>query len=94
MNFCSVRDLRNTKKEIWDNLDKQGNIIVTNNGKPKAVLMSVSEDSLEVQLKAIEQAKLMMLFNKQRGMARKKGFLSDGEIEDEIAKTRKEKRLA
>lgn len=93
MTFCSVRDLRNTKKEVWDNLEKQGNIIVTNNGKPKAILLSVSEDNFELNLKAIDQAKALIALRLLRENANKDGYMTNEEIEAEISNARKEKGL-
>ena len=36
MNFYTVRDLRTTPKSIWENLSADGEVIITNNGRPTA----------------------------------------------------------
>ena len=41
MNFCTIRDLRTNSKKIWGKDD----VIVTNNGKPKAVLIKTDEEA-------------------------------------------------
>ena len=48
------------------------------------------EALLEETLKAVRQAKAMMAFNSMRGKAAAKGYLSEEEIEAEIAAARQE----
>lgn len=90
MNFYSIRDLRTTSKTIWDNLSQDGEVVITNNGKPAAILFDVMDGSFEETLQAIRQAKAMIAFNKMRLTAEKEGFLTDEEIEAEIAAARAE----
>jgi len=92
MNFYSVRDLRTTPKSIWDNLSDDGEVIITNNGKPTAILLDISNGSFEETLKAVRQAKAMIAFNSMKSKAVKKGFMSDEDIEKEIAAVRSEAR--
>ena len=90
MNFYSVRDLRTTQKAIWENLEKDGEVVITNNGKPSALLVDIGDGDLEDTLKAVRQARAMMAFNSMRTKAAEKGYLSDEEIEAEIAAARRE----
>ena len=90
MNFYSVRDLRTTQKAIWENLEKDGEVVITNNGKPSALLVDIGDGDLEDTLKAVRQARAMMAFNSMRTKAAEKGYLSDEEIEAEIAAARLE----
>ena len=90
MNFYSVRDLRTTQKAIWENLEKDGEVVITNNGKPTALLFDIGDGDLEETLKAIRQAKAMIAFNSMRSKAAAKGYLSEEEIEAEIAAARQE----
>lgn len=89
MYFYSVRDLRTSQKLIWDNLQKDGEAIITNNGKPTAVLLDISDGSFEETLKAVRQAKAMIAFNSMRTKASSEGFMSDDEIEAEIRAARR-----
>ena len=89
MNFYSVRDLRTTPKTIWQDLSSDGQVIITNNGKPTAILLDISDGSFEETLKAIKQAKTMIAFNSMREKAHKKDFMNDEEIEQEINAYRK-----
>ena len=90
MKFYSVRDLRTTPKSIWDNLNNDGEAVITNNGKPTALLIDIAEDSFEETIKAIRQAKAMLAFNSMRAKAAKDGFMSDEEIQREINAARTE----
>lgn len=90
MKFYSVRDLRTTAKKIWENLNVDGEAVITNNGKPTALLIDIDDDSFEETIKAIRQAKAMMAFNTMRSKAAKRGFMSDAEIEQEINAARAE----
>lgn len=89
MNFYSVRDLRTDSKSMWESLKGNGEVIITNNGKPAALMLDISEDNFEIMLQAIRQAKAMIAFNSMRSRAAAKGFMSDDEIEAEIAAARK-----
>ena len=91
MYFYSVRDLRTTPKSMWDNLAADGEVVITNNGKPTAVLFDIADGSLEETIKAVRQAKAVIAFNSMRAKAAAQGFMTDEEIEAEIAAARKEK---
>ncbi len=91
MYFYTVRDLRTTPKSMWDNLATDGEVVITNNGKPTAVLFDIADGSLEETIKAVRQAKAVIAFNSMRAKAAAQGFMTDEEIEAEIAAARKEK---
>ena len=84
MNFYTVRDLRTTPKSIWDNLSADGEVVITNNGKPTAIMIDISDGSFEETLRAVRQAKAMIAFNSMRTKAASKGFMREEEIEAEI----------
>lgn len=88
MNFYSVRDLRTTPKSIWENLASDGEVVITNNGRPTALLIDIADGSFEETLKAVRQAKAMIAFNSMRSKAAESGYMSDEEIEAEIAASR------
>lgn len=89
MGYCSVRDLRNAKKEVWDNLEKEGELIVLNNGKPRALIFDVTNENVDMMIKAVRQAKAMISFNQMREKAQNNGFMSEEEINKEINEARK-----
>ena len=92
MQFVTVRDFRSSPKAVWEKLRNDEEIIVTNNGKPMALLINLSEGNFEETLESVRQAKLMRDFSRIREEAAERGFLSDKEIEDEIQAYRREKR--
>lgn len=57
MRFISVRDLRAKSAEIWRRVSAEKDLVVTSNGRPIAILSTVSEDNIEESLVAIRQAR-------------------------------------
>jgi antitoxin (DNA-binding transcriptional repressor) of toxin-antitoxin stability system len=94
MNFLSVRDLRTKSAAVWKALPKEREFVVTNNGRPVAILASVGEGDLEESLAAIRRARAMeavatlQLQSAQNGTDR----MSAREIELEIRAARKARR--
>ena len=84
MDFYTVRDMRTTPKSLWDSLAADGSVVITNNGKPTALMLDISDGSLEETLTAVRQAKAMIAFNTMRERAAINGFVTDAEIEAEI----------
>ena len=91
MNFYTARELRTIPKNIWDALSADGEVIITDNGKPAALMLNISETNFDEVVKAVRQAKAMIAFNSMRAKAAKQGYMSDEEIEAEIASYRLEK---
>ena len=88
MKFYSIRDLRNDSKNMWASLKYNGEAIITNNGKPAALMLDISEDNFEVMMQAVSQAKAMIAFNNMRSRVAARGFMSGEEIESEIEAAR------
>ena len=90
MNFYSVRDLRTESKNVWENLSAGGEVVITNNGKPSALMIDIPEGSFDEVVQAVRQAKAMIAFNSMRRKAAQRGFMTDAEIEAEISAARRE----
>ena len=88
MNFYTERDLTTAPQNIWDNLCSEGEIVITNNGKPAAIMINVADGSFEETVKAIKQVKAMVAFNSMRQKASMYGYMDDEEIEAEISDVR------
>ena len=56
MRFISVRELRNAPSEVWDALEQE-DLVLTSNGRPKAVLVRVEGDDLERTVQVIRRAR-------------------------------------
>ena len=88
MNFYSVRDLRTESKSVWENLASGAEVVITNNGKPSALMIDIPEGSFDDIVQAVRQARAMIAFNNMRRKAAARGFMSENEIEAEIAAAR------
>ena len=57
MKFANVRELKNKTSEILRNAEKEA-VIITSNGKPRAIVTAISEEDFEDYL--LEKALLFM----------------------------------
>ena len=92
MKFYSIRDLRTETKSICENVRNNGEAIITNNGKPTVLMLDISEDNYDLVIRAVRQAKAMIALNSMRAIAAEHGYMSDEEIENEIASSRIERK--
>ena len=92
MKFISVRDLRISAANIWNTLPQEQEMVITNKGKPIALLTPLSDSNFENTLASIRQAKainavkLLQQESIQRGM----DTTTMEEIDEEIRRIRKE----
>ena len=91
MKFISVRDLRTSPAKIWKDLGYEKEIVITNNGRPIALLTPLSEETLEESVKAVRQARAIAAIKSIQASSIKeeKNRITEEEIEREIAETRK-----
>ena len=94
INFLSFRELRASIAVLDEMLADDGKIIVTSNGKPKAVMLPVSEANFEETIALINQVKLTKAINNIRLSSLRCGAseMTLDEINAEIAQSRKERR--
>jgi len=92
MNFYSIKDLRVETKNICENIRQNGEAVITNNGKPALLIFDISDNDFEELLRAVRQAKAMIAFNSMRATAARNGYMTETEIEAEIASARAERR--
>ena len=59
MRFVSVRDLRGRSSEVWKELAKFREMVLTLNGKPIAIISTTSEELLEENLSTIRRARAL-----------------------------------
>ena len=57
MKFLSVRDLRGKSAQIWKELSDEREMIATSNGRPIAILASITEENLEESLSAFRRSR-------------------------------------
>lgn len=88
MDFYSIRDLRTDSKSMWASLTNGDEVVLTNNGKPSALIIDIPEGGFDETVQAVRQAKAMIALNSARRRAARAGFMSDDEIEAAIAEAR------
>lgn len=89
MEFFSTRELRTNTKSIWENLSKDNDIVITNNGKPCAMMVGIPEGRFDETVRALRQAKAIAAMDRMRSKAKENGFMSDEEIDKAIKEARK-----
>jgi len=55
--FITVRDFRTSPASIWKKLPIERELIITNNGKPIALLTPLTDETLEETVSAVRRAK-------------------------------------
>ncbi|MCR5294595.1 MAG: type II toxin-antitoxin system Phd/YefM family antitoxin [Lachnospiraceae bacterium] len=88
MNFYSVRDLRTDSKSMWADLNRGDEVVLTNNGRPSALMIDIPEGNFDEIVQAVRQAKAMIALNSMRRRAAREGFMSDEDIEALIDEAR------
>lgn len=88
MNFYSMRDLRTESKNMWADLKRGDEVILTNNGRPSAIMIDIPEGGFDDVVQAVRQAKAMIALNSMRQRAAREGFKDDEEIEALINEAR------
>jgi prevent-host-death family protein len=93
MKFVTVRDFRIRPGEVWKNLEKDEEVIITSNGKPIAMLTGISDVTFDETLKIFRRAKAELAVSRMRKAAARKGLsrISKEKIEAEIKAVRKER---
>ena len=94
MKFLSVRDLKAKSSLVWKELHNQKDMVITSNGRPIAILSSITEDNLEQVLSSFRQARAMQAVNAIQYESVRKGTdkISMNEINDEIKSVRSKRK--
>jgi antitoxin (DNA-binding transcriptional repressor) of toxin-antitoxin stability system len=94
MKFLSVRDLRGKSAQVWKELPREKEMIVTSNGRPIAILSAVDESTLEESLAAWRRVRATQAVMSTQHESMRKGMdkISMEAVDAEIARTRKERR--
>lgn len=93
MKFLSVRDLRGNSARIWRELPTSREMVITNNGRPVAILTAVNENNVDQSLTAWRQVRATQAITaiQQQSVQNKTDSMSMDEIDGEIATVRKER---
>ena len=66
MKFVTVRDFRSSPSSIWKKLPSERELVITNNGKPIALLTPLSDETLEDTISAVRRAKAISAVRKMQ----------------------------
>jgi len=93
MKFITVRDLRTTPAQVWKALPEEQEIVITNNGKPIALLTPLTDTDLEDTLASVRRARAINAVKKMQATAATEGTsdMTMEEIDQEIQAYRKSK---
>jgi len=90
MKFLSVGDLKTKSAQVWKELPDQKDMVITSNGRPIAILSSITENNLDQVLSAYRQARAMRAVASIQEESVRKGAdrISREEIDREIKAVR------
>jgi len=91
--FITVREFRTTPAQIWKDLPQEQEMIITNNGKPIALLTPLGESDMEGTLTAVRRARAINAVEKMQSASLKNNLseMTVEEIDKEIKEARKSK---
>jgi len=94
MEFMTVRELSKSPKDTLTKLSKDGKAVLTNNGKPQAIIFKIDGESFERTLSLIQKLEFMQNLSEMRLVSLRNGNadMSLDEINAEIAAARKERK--
>jgi len=91
MEFMTIRELSKSPKDSLTKLSKDGKAVLTNNGKPQALIIKIDGKSFEQTLSLLQKLEFMQSLAEMRLTSLRNGnaSLSLAEINAEIAAVRK-----
>lgn len=94
MKFLSVQDLKTKSSQVWKDLSNQGEMIITSNGRPIAILSSINENNLETTLSAFRRVRAMeaVASIQYESVHTETDRITEGEIDDEIKSVRSKRK--
>jgi antitoxin (DNA-binding transcriptional repressor) of toxin-antitoxin stability system len=90
MRFVTVRELRSESAKTWRRLAEEGELVITSNGKPIAILSAVAPDGVEQAIAAMRRARAIAAVEALQcgSVVAGKHRLTEDQIEAEIATVR------
>lgn len=94
METLTIRELRNHPGAAQEELTRAGELLLTSNGRPVALMLAVDSTNFEETLEAVRRAKGQIALGKLRRHAASQGSdqIGPGEINSLIDETRAERR--
>lgn len=93
MRFVTVRDIRSAPAKVWQQLQEEQEVIVTNNGRPIGLLTPLSDENLEETVSAVRRARAGDALRRLQEGARAQGLdrLSIEDIDAEVQEVREQR---
>jgi len=93
MDFITVREFRTEPGKVWEKLEAEGELVVTKNGKPFALLTATQPNTLEEDLRSLRQTRLTRIIVEMQSRSAERGLdkMTVAEIDAEIAASRAER---
>jgi antitoxin (DNA-binding transcriptional repressor) of toxin-antitoxin stability system len=90
MRYVSVRELRSQSAAVWRDLEREGELVITSNGKPIAILSPTQEQDVQRTLDEVRRARVKAAVARLHEQAQAAGVddLTMGEISREVAQAR------
>lgn len=90
MKFVSVRDLRLKPAQVWQWLHESGQLVLTSNGKPFAMMIETDEDHLDKDVMDLARIRARGALSKIRRHAQETGLdrWTDDEVEALVRESR------
>ena len=94
MKLISTRELKLKSADVWGQLEKEGELVVTSHGKPVALLTSIPGGDIEAALDMMRRARTQAAVSRIRKRSRELGLdrMTMEEIDAEIKAARWERR--
>lgn len=94
MKFLSVRNLKTKSSKVWKELSDQKDMVITSNGRPIAILSSITENNLEQVLLAFRQARAMQAVTsiQYESVRKRTDKITMDEIDHEITSVRSKRK--
>ena len=96
MRFVSVRELRTSTAQVWQDLEQEGEIVIMNGSQPQALMVAVTGKNLEATARAIRQARAVQALDSMNARAESRGLgtMTMDDIDAEIAAARRDRRAS
>lgn len=94
MQFLTIRELSKSPKESLTRLNKDKKAVLTNNGKPQALIIRIDENSFEKTLTMLQKLEFMQNLTEMRQVSMKNSNseMTLDEINAEIKAARKSRK--
>ncbi len=93
MDYLAVKDLKKTR-ELWQKLADERELVITRDGKPSALMISVSPETVEDSLREVRRALFSAAVSRVRRRAEREGVPDDAAVAAEIDRSRRDRGLS